>query len=79
MEEAGDGAKASGQDARGGRAQAQGRQDVTRLWRGPELFFLCFSYPVCCPVNIKRSPNLEIYGFSFENFIKTKGIAGAWI
>lgn len=66
MEEAGDGAKASGQDARGGGTQAQGRKDPKVL--------LCPTYPICGPVKLKRSVTLIIY-VSKSN---TKGIAGAW-
>lgn len=62
MEEAGDGAKASSQDARGGGAQAQGRQDVPRLEKGLEVFS-CPSYPICGPIILKFSVDLIIYGF----------------
>lgn len=59
MEETGDGAKASCQDARGGGAQAQGRHDVAWLWRDLEAL-LCLSYPICGPVHFEML--LIIYG-----------------
>lgn len=59
MEEAGDGAKASGQDARGGGTQAQGRKDPKVL--------LCPTYPICGPVKIKTLCNLDYLCFEKQH------------
>ena len=67
MEEAGDGAKASGEDARGGGAQTQGRRDVA------EKVITC-----CCvlaiPVVLPFENRINVASF-FLKINYTKGIA----
>lgn len=65
MEEAGDGAKASGEDARGGGTQAQGMKEQK-------------GFVVSC-LSLLWTPKFEITLITCVLKTYTKGIAGAWI